>query len=572
MRKSVPLLTSNFASLVNQGGYFVDKTNYIPLLEGLSFPNIFFLRPRRFGKSLLISMLEYYYGLQYKTEFKNLFGQYYIGQEGNSTSLKNSFRVLHFDFSGISTSEPEVIKRSFCDKLTKGFREFYAAYGGFDIEILEKYAAVSEPGDYLLKVLSEISLNIPNPAVYLFIDEYDHFTNELFSFDRSLFRNIVAGNGWVRKFYEVVKQFTANQVILRFFAAGVTPVTLDSMTSGFNIGHNLTMNSQFHGMAGFTHPEVVRMIQSVSSKSDQAESEKLAEEIRDWYNGSKFSPDASEKIYNPQLVITFLSSYIQQNAYPREMADVNVVSDYKKISGIIEILPENEQEDIINEVLTAGKISESLTNQYNFERKFTKTDAVSLLYYNGLLTIENAYFELIIYTVPNYVIRQLYWEYFRIRTEEKSGFRFDKSVTGDIIRRLAFEDNPDMLIEYTHQLMSKLSNRDFRNFTEQNIKMIMLTILMGTNAFLVQSEPETSAGYADILIRRSALNPGKHDFLFELKYIKKQDEHKTDAVINEGLRQLKGYTASMMNDNSLNISPWLIVFTGKDSYKIIKSE
>ncbi len=148
--------------------------------------------------------------------------------------------------------------------MTKGFKEFYSAYGGFDPALAERYSADSEPAEYLLKILLEISLNIPVPSIYLFIDEYDHFTNELFSFNRELFRNIVSGNGWVRKFYEVVKQFTANALITRFFAEGVTPVTLDSMTSGFNIGHNISLNPIFNNMAGFTHQEVINKINDLT--------------------------------------------------------------------------------------------------------------------------------------------------------------------------------------------------------------------------------------------------------------------------------------------------------------------
>ncbi|KAA0251109.1 MAG: 9-O-acetyl-N-acetylneuraminate esterase, partial [Chlorobiota bacterium] len=262
MKKRIPSKSSNYASLIDENSYFVDKTQFIQKLESINDKYIFFLRPRRFGKSLTLSMLEYYYGIQHKERFDELFRQYFIGKRENTTPLKNSYYILKFNFSGIRTDEPDRILEHFSVEVRNAVDVFLRIY-----KILPEYErkevfALPEANSILHSFLSRVQSVAPDLKIYLLIDEYDHFTNELFSFNPDHFKDIVSRNGWVRKFYEVIKQFMGEGIIDRFFATGVTPVTLDSMTSGFNVGQNLTLHPDFHNMAGFTEPELRGLIEN----------------------------------------------------------------------------------------------------------------------------------------------------------------------------------------------------------------------------------------------------------------------------------------------------------------------
>lgn len=201
-------------------------------------------------------------------------------------------------------------------------------------------------------------------------------------------------------------------VIDRFFATGVTPVTLDSMTSGFNVAANISMEENFHQMSGFTEGEVRAMIENTIYEPDQFDVDRVIDQMRLWYNGSKFSPKVDTKLYNPQMVVSVLTKYSQKFEFPDSMADINVTSDYKKIANILRLLPKEDSDEIISTVLDSEKISELLSIQFNFELPFTRVEAISVLYYNGLLTIENAELGLYNFVIPNYVVKQMYWEYF----------------------------------------------------------------------------------------------------------------------------------------------------------------
>jgi len=565
MKKRIPLLTSNYATLIAGNGYYVDKTKFIQKLEKLNFPNLFFLRPRRFGKSLHLSMLEYYYGVQHKDKFDSLFGEFYIAQPGNITPLKNRYYILHFDFSGIETQDKEKIRGSFNNRISTGVKDFVSNYGGFDIELVYKYERELNPADYLSSFLSTVSSKLRGCKLYILIDEYDHFTNELFSFNKEHFKEIVSRNGWVRKFYEVIKQFMGEGVVDRFFATGVTPVTLDSMTSGFNVAKNITLDYEYHNMAGFTEAELRSLIENTIFEEGKFDIETVITEMKSWYNGSKFSADATEGLYNPQMVISFLANFSTNFSYPREMADINVTSDYKKISNILAPLPTAESDEIISQVLETSKITERLTIQYNFELPYTKTEAVSLLFYNGLLTIESEVLSKYSFVIPNYVIKQMYWEYFRYLFTVSRNLRYDNSKIDDSIIEMAFEGKIDKLVEYVHYILKNLSNRDLQKFNEKQIKMIFMTLLMGNNAYFIKSERENNEGYADLLLIPTKLNPGKENFLLELKYLKKSNKENLATETAKAIEQVIKYKTELEAEG-ISCKTFVIIFVGKSEF------
>lgn len=567
MKKRIPSLTSNFATLVEEGGYFVDKTGFVNKLESINFKNIFFLRPRRFGKSLTLSMLEYYYGIQHKGRFDELFGQYYIGKPENTTSLRNSYYTLNFNFSGIKTQTPENIEREFNSEVSTQILRFLNTYSlGSESDQEIFLGGLSSP-ELLRRFFTLFEKFAPTGKIFILIDEYDHFTNELFSFNSEHFREIVSRNGWVRKFYEVIKQFMGAGIVDRFFATGVTPVTLDSMTSGFNVAHNLTLHPDFHNMAGFTEAELRGMIENTIYEEGKFDIDTVIADMRAWYNGSRFSADATERLYNPQMVISFLSRFSNYFTYPREMADINVTSDYKKISNILAPLSNEESDEIISTVLETDGFAERLTIQYNFELPYTRTEAVSLLFYNGLLTIDSAVINSYNYVIPNYVIKQMYWEFFKNRFTMEKQLRYDATQIDRSIMQMFMEGKIDQLVEYVHSILKKLSNRDLQKFSEKNIKMIFMTLLMGNNAYFVKSEHENAEGYADLLLIPTKLNPGTDNFLLELKYLKKSSKENLEAEKNKAIEQVKTYKSELEAEGVVS-KTYAIVFVGKSGYEV----
>ena len=571
MKKKIPSKSPNFANMIEDNAFYVDKTEYIRVLESINDKYLFFLRPRRFGKSLHLSMLEYYYGIQHKERFDELFGQYFIGQPENVTPLRNIYYILNFSFSGIKTDNVDGIEKEFNSEVSSQIIKFLNAYSVGSEEDSRVFESDLSSPDMIRKFFTIFKKFVPLGKVYVLIDEYDHFTNELFSFNKDHFKEIVSRNGWVRKFYEVIKQFMGEGIIDRFFATGVTPVTLDSMTSGFNVAQNITLDYKFHNMAGFTEAELRGMIENTVYEEGKFDIDTVISDMRSWYNGSRFSPDSSERLYNPQMVITFLSNFSRNFTYPREMADQNVTSDYKKIANILAPLSQEESDEVISTVLETDRFSERLTIQYNFELPYRKTEAVSLLFYNGLLTIEGERFQVYDYVIPNYVIKVMYWEYFRYLFETRHKIQYDSIPVRDALIEMSESGKIDKLVEYVNSILQKLSNRDLQKFSEKNIKMIFMTLLMGNNAYFVKSELENNEGYADLVLLPTKLNPGRDNFLLELKYLKKSSKENLEMEKIKAAEQVSRYKAKLEAEGMM-CKAFAIVFTGKSDFAVVEGE
>ncbi|MCB9263446.1 MAG: AAA family ATPase, partial [Lewinellaceae bacterium] len=348
----LPYGQSNFKTIATEGFYYVDRTTFIEKLEGLASRFLFYLRPRKFGKSLFVSMLEHYYGEEWKSEFSNLFGKYYIGK--NPTPLANRYLVLNFDFSGILTDTMETVLRSFTVAVKTDIQRFFSTYRGyFTEEDREAIEREKSPDEVMRRFFSILQRAAPGKQLYILIDEYDHFANELIAFQLEDFRKIVSGNGFVRKFYEVIKEETKSGLVGRMFVTGVSPVTVDSLTSGFNIGKKVSLELPLHDMMGFTEAEAVEMLAHAGIK--EGEMPTVLDGIRNWYNGYLFHPDAPNRLYNPNMLIYFGDHYQMYHRYPEKMLDDNIASDYGKIRRMLGVGGEAYSLAILEEVLAKGE-------------------------------------------------------------------------------------------------------------------------------------------------------------------------------------------------------------------------
>ncbi|NUV00559.1 hypothetical protein XO12_10875, partial [Marinitoga sp. 1154] len=324
MRKKIPYGEQNFERVIMQNYYYIDRTEYIEKLESLNEKNIVFLRPRKFGKTLFLDTLAKYYDVNYADKFEALFKDLYIGK--NPTSLKNSYYILYMNFSGVQTEDRDVLIRSFKSVLITSLTTFNEQYDK-NIIIKEEY---TEPADILREFLAASKKRLDKP-IYLLIDEYDHFANELLSFNLDLFKDSVTKHGFVRKFYEEIKKGTQT-IIERLFMTGVSPIMLDSLTSGFNITMNITLAPEFNEMLGFKEEEVKELLEYYDIYS-----EKLLKEMQENYNGYRFNKEVKAKVYNPDMVFYFIIQYGRTKKPPEKIIDDNIMSDYKKVQNLFSL-------------------------------------------------------------------------------------------------------------------------------------------------------------------------------------------------------------------------------------------
>ncbi len=544
-----PYGISNFEKLTEQNFVFVDKTKYIELLENEENYSIF-LRPRRMGKSLFVSILEYYYDLLEKEKFEKLFSKYYIGQ--NPTSGANSFRVLKFDFSGIDTRTEEDTYRNFLGLLKAVIFGFTERYELFDPNQRAYIREGDSPGNVMRRFFESLKthkeLSADDIPIYLIIDEYDHFTNEILIRDLGEFKRSVSEDGYIRKFYEAIKIATQQGFVDRFFITGVSPVTMDGLTSGFNIVTHLSTSKYYHNMMGFTEEEVKNLLNLVLT--DKNREQAILDDLRAWYNGYCFNNEVSKRVYNSDMVLYFLKDFKYEQKYPLQMLDPNIMPDYGKIKKLFQVANLNENLTVLDEILKNGKISTELIFQFSFEKTFDRIAFVNLLYYLGNLTLGGTdKYGLPIFVIPNYVIKELFWQYYANMLQEKAGLMDEAYEVRKVMYDTA-DGNIGPLLMLVQKLLEALSNRDFIKFDEKYIKMAIQAYAFQAKYYYVRSEREVgNEGYIDLeLLRHPDTSAEPHEYIFEIKYLKQGDENMLQQSMETAKKQLNFY---LENDSLL---------------------
>ena len=528
--KKLPNGISNYEELIEDGYLYVDKTPYIEKLESLTDKRIMFLRPRKFGKTLFTSMLENYYDIKKVDKFEKLYSETYIGKY--PTKLKNSYHILKFNFSGIDTGDEEATMRGFQEKVKISIDSFVKKY---DIDF---YINEEQTIESILKSLFEaFRFQKENEKIYVIIDEYDHFANELLSFNTSKFKELLSKNGKVRKWYEILKEGTES-VVDRIFITGVAPITLDSLTSGFNISKDITRNANFNEMLGFTNTELKHLMkmQQISEENQEI----LLPIMKENYDGYKFSIDGKEKIYNSNMCLYFLNSYLEFNKIPRELVDVNIASDYSKLGKMLDLCQGENRIDIIEKTIEGKPIVSDITQKFNVEIGFGEKELISMLFYLGYLTItgeEVGYPKL---KIPNKIMKELYSDYFLEILGRNVNIRIDNQYT-EITAEMATEGKIDKIIELEQKYLTNLSNRDFQRFDEKYIKLIFYCIAMNLKIYNVKSEMEIQRKYPDITLIPTDRSKGYNSIMVEFKYLKKGEENKLKEKQEEARKQIEEY-------------------------------
>lgn len=580
----IPYANCDFADIRRKGYFYVDKTPFFPHLENAEGNHLIFLRPRRFGKSTLLSTLANYYDIAKADQFDELFGGLWIHE--HPTAEKNKYLVLRLDFSPVSADGTrEEIRKSFFTQVRAPIWAFIRRYTALIPELasLEASASASSKNEDSAALLTDL-LTIVGDAgrqVYLLIDEYDHFGNRMLSDGLDdAYKELVRSTGFVRSFYASLKAFTITNTLARMFVTGVSPIMLDDLSSGFNIIRHISQHDTFNAMAGFTKADVERAIDTMlhdrpelTADPRMANREVLLETLEKHYDGYRFSLYATDKMYNSTLVLYFLSELKQSGRYPRQMLDMNVRTDYGRLYAIAKAASglETGTRELLDEILTNESISSPLVEQFGTKLLFSREQIVSLFYYMGMLTFADdaaTMFEPKL-VIPNQVMRELQWGYMAHALSDHDGIRIDTGILSRALKKMAGDGEIQPLLDVFHsQVIKRISNRDLMKFDEKTMKLMLIAYLSQTQVFHIASELEFSQGFCDLLlgVRRTGA-PNKYAWIIEAKYVKTDATDETiDKAVDEGYVQLEKYSAdkalvSMLTQGN-QLKAGVLVFVG----------
>ncbi len=517
----------DFKEIITEKYFYCDRTDRIPVLERGKYS--LFIRPRRFGKSLLLSMLFNYYDVAKAYEFDALFGDLKIGK--NPTPLRNQYFILQWDFSCVDPSGSERdIKQALHDHVNasiKDFKIYYRDYLEMDIEV--------DSGNSLNSIHSLITaVRMAGRSVYLLIDEYDNFANEVMMGvhrgDQKRYEALVYEEGPLRTLFKAVKSSTSQSLFDRVFITGVSPVVMSDITSGYNIAKNVYLKKAFNDLCGFTHAEVESIV-GLAAEACGLKKPNVAralEMMRAWYNGYKFSPGAEEPVYNPTLALYFIDALHETGAYPRNMLDSNLAMDAGKLEYVSQIpnggqlllnLMRNDHRVVITEPADRFGIREMMTDESK-----DNTFMVSFLYYFGVLTI-SGFTEAgeVSLAVPNLVMKKLYVE--RLQRMLLPG-PYDRDEGTSAAKKLYQEGDMGPLCEFIEQRYFRVfHNPDYRWANELTVKTAFLTLLYNDILYNMDSKTEIDRRYADLtMIVRPDMRQFKIlDILIEFKFVRLKD-------------------------------------------------
>ena len=535
---TIPYAVANYADLRDRGFYYVDKTDYIPRLEAYNAP--VFLRPRRFGKSLLVSTLAHYYDRTLAHRFEDLFGGTYIGS--HPTPEHNRYMIIRYDFSAmVMADNMEGLEQNF-NILNRGPVEIMVThnrdlFGDFQFSTRENAAQMLEEA---LTYAREHGL----PPVYILIDEYDNFTNQLLtSYNDPLYEKVTTADSFLRTFFKVIKKGIGEGSIRTCFCTGVLPVTMDDLTSGYNIAEILTLESDFINMLGFTHAEADAYLRYVLDKytGSQERYDEIWQLIVNNYDGYRFSPKG-EKLFNATILTYFLKKFaVNKGEVPEEMIDENLRTDIGWLRRLTLSL-ENSKAMLDALVIDNGLYYNvaDLSSKFNKQKFFDKNFYPVSLFYLGMTTLFNDYRMML----PNLTMRSIYMDYYNVLNRIDGGAMRYAPVYERFTQERDFESLVQNYFEqYLGQFPAQVFDKINENFIRCSFFELVSRYLSSCYTFAI--EQNNSEGRADFEMTGI---PGTDyytdDRLVEFKYYKAKEAEKMlgpDAPLPEHVEQVHRY-------------------------------
>ena len=548
-RKRIPYGMQNFEDVIKEDCYYVDKTPFIEQIEE-SNKYFFFIRPRRFGKTLTLSMLENYYDINKKDKFEEIFGKLYIGQ--NPTPEHNTYLIIRLNFAEVAAGLDDYKDGldNHCRLVFNFFCDIYAHILPANTkEGLEKLTDAVSQLRFLCQKCQEVGKKI-----YLFIDEYDNFTNMILAHEEHLvrYRNQTHGEGYLRQFFNTIKGAAGN-TLGRVFVTGVSPVTMDDLTSGFNIGTNYSLSPDFNEMTGFTEEEVREMLDYYRSVLPfNHTTDELIKVMKPWYDNYCFAEDryGETTMYNSVMVLNFVDNYIRSEyQIPKKMVETNIRIDYDKMRMLIRHDKEFAHDaSIIQQLVTQGFVIGTLNENFPAERINDPDNFLSLLFYFGMVTIDGTYKGETKFIIPNEVVRDQMYTYL-LDTYKENDLVYDRYSKGKLESKLAYHGEYKPYFEYIADCLKKYSSQRDKQKGEAFVHGFTLAMTSQNKFYRPISELDNDGGYADIFLSPlcDIYKDMVDSYIIELKYCKSQTTgEQVKKLFEEASAQISRYADSDM--------------------------
>lgn len=517
--KLVPYGVADFATVIEQNLYYVDKTMFIPELEKQP-RNLFFIRPRRFGKSIFLSMLYSYYDCTQSHKFQSLFGNLWIGQ--HPTPLQGKYQVLFLDFSQI-TGNIDKLETKFNSYLSINLDAFvrqYSEYYQAEMEEILAQEDFEEKMELIFKAAKAHQYHL-----YLIIDEYDNFTNVILNErGENVYHAITHADGFYR---DVFKKFKGN--FERIFMMGVSPVTLDDVTSGFNIGWNISIKPEFDEMLGFSTTDVMEMFTyykehgSIPADSDI---DAIVNDMKPWYDNYCFAEEALKKktrMFNCDMVLYYLRNYMDNGCSPRQMIDPNTRTDYGKMKKLLQFDKlDGERKGIIRKIAEEEQIVTQLYESFSAYQIPKAEIFPSLLFYYGMLTIKGTRGSKLILGIPNNNVRKQYYGY--LEEEYQAKAYVDVNQLTDYYYDMAYDGKWEEGLRFMADAYAKVSSVRDGIEAERNLQGFFMAYLNLNDYYITAPELELNHGYCDFFLLPDLTHyASQHSYILELKVLSKKD-------------------------------------------------
>lgn len=517
--KLVPYGVADFATVIEQNLYYVDKTMFIPELEKQP-RNLFFIRPRRFGKSIFLSMLYSYYDCTQSHKFQSLFGNLWIGQ--HPTPLQGKYQVLFLDFSQI-TGNIDKLETKFNSYLSINLDAFvrqYSEYYQAEMEEILAQEDFEEKMELIFKAAKAHQYHL-----YLIIDEYDNFTNVILNErGENMYHAITHADGFYR---DVFKKFKGN--FERIFMMGVSPVTLDDVTSGFNIGWNISIKPEFDEMLGFSTTDVVEMFTYYKEHGSipvDSDIDAIVNDMKPWYDNYCFAKQALKKktrMFNCDMVLYYLRNYMDAGCPPEEMIDPNTRTDYGKMKKLLQFDKlDGERKGIIRKIAEEEQIVTQLYESFSAYQIPKAEIFPSLLFYYGMLTIKGTRGSKLILGIPNNNVRKQYYGY--LEEEYQAKAYVDVNQLTDYYYDMAYDGKWEEGLRFMADAYAKVSSVRDGIEAERNLQGFFMAYLNLNDYYITAPELELNHGYCDFFLLPDLTHyASQHSYILELKVLSKKD-------------------------------------------------
>ena len=555
--KRLPYGISDFTDMRRQNMYYTDKTQYISTMEKAG-NFLFLIRPRRFGKSVFLSMLAAYYDIARQDKFDTLFDGLWI--QHHPTPEKGQYQVIHLDFSQATVSLDGTLKQRFdryCSIQYDAFVDTYVQY--YEDNFVDNvHAFGTDSSAKLVYICKEAKKR--NHKLYLIIDEYDNFTNNVLNEEgEQIYHALTHTTGFYR---EVFKLYKAN--FQRILMMGVSPVTMDDVTSGFNIALNITADPRFNMMLGFSETEVRQMIAYYQEQGlIKHEPDELIEEMKPWYDNYCFaraSLKTDPKMFNSDMVLYYMNNQITFGTSPEAMLDTNTRTDYTKLKRLVQLEGMGtEQHNTLQQIAAEGSIVADLHYSFPAERIFDEGNFISLLYYYGMLTIIGTDLDKLVLGIPNNNVRKQYYEY--LLSEYRPICSIDVRTLDATFKTMALKGDIKPALTLIAEAYKNTSSVRSGMQGERNLQGFMCAYFSLTALYLIAPEIEMSRGYCDIFLMPDRMRYPEvaHSYIIELKYLTAKDTEATaEEQWQEAIDQVRRYTADrkvqqMTRDTELHL-------------------